>query len=940
MSASLWGVETWDIAWRGGYIPWLREHASGAWREAAPTLIVLPTTADTYHAKALALDAGLSPLALQFVTPAKLRSRITTALGLTRTHPLREHLRLLLAIAAEEVGGAIGEAIAASPDTLLRAINVLGDGGWDVCNDGPPGARPIVARFTRQLDRCGFHLLHDTDRTLLAAARPVFARVLVLGFDAAHWPSWPLLAAAVRCAESADVFLRHPRTEAGDLDAAWIGTWEEHFQPAEPLAGETAPSAGTLFLVGHDAAEQSRAIVQQAITFLADPACERLGIVFPGPGALARRVAALLAERGIEHFDGLAHPTPGPLETRDWPAWLDLQESPRLPALLRFLRAHPGPQVDDLADALTSAFNELLLDDIDVLGAWLPGHADAIRAIPRLPARATFGEFVTAVDAAFIALGWTERAAELHRLTTTWPARLDTPIARRTFTSWLREVLVSTGTDRAPEGRHPYSRTHLLTAANARTQTWTHLILGGLNESQWPPAFDESGWLGESDIADLNARTRTLNRRARGTGRQGEGHDIVKPGHTLCLGPAQQRALARRDFEHLRESAMHVALAASVIDEATPDRALNPSEFFIRAFHTAHRRALSHATMSALRAETTRWLAASALWPDAAPTPHPEVRRAYDARRDETKPFGEFEFALREPPAEPLRLSATDWQNVLGTPSLIWMSNVLGASPRDDGDGDTPWNLAIGSWVHRWLSAIAAGAPRGTLSPLPAADEIRARTRRAAIAFRDRVAAIAPLPEWWLATWQQALQLAQDFAELLTTLPASIPFATEWSLPRDTTIPLGADGTLPLRGRIDLLLAPADDDRWIIDFKTGQHKALSAAKVAGGDGLQLAIYALAIAHLGARTVGITRLTTALDLAAPQLTLDDIGRTALPDLWRGLARMAASGVFGQLGSLRDEYSHADPHPLATLRIDPDILDEKWARTHPDFRSADE
>lgn len=943
---TLWSVESWEIAWREGYLSWLREYA-GAWNDDAPSLVVLPSAADAYHAKALALGAGLSPLALRFITPAKVRGLLTTALGFHRAHPLREHLRLLLAMAAEETGGEIGTAVAAAPDALLRAISVLGDGGWDFRQAGPPAARPIVERFRELLDRCGFHLLHETDRALLAAARPLFARVLVLGFDAAHWPSWPLLAATVHCAREAQVFLRQPRMEAQDLDAVWIGTWEEHFGPTEPLAGETTTVATTHFLAGLDAAAQSRAIVQQAIASLADPACERLGLVLPGPGALARRVAALLAERGIEHCDGLAHPAPGPLETPDWPAWLELQERPRLATLLHFLRVYPGtPQLFDglsaerVADALTSAYKELLLDDLDTLAAWLPDLGPSLRALPRLPARGSFAQFVSAAEVAFTTLGWPERVAELQRLSAGWCVRLDVPLTRRIFLSWLREVLVSSVIERDPRGNHPYSRTHLLPMAQARTQTWTHLILAGLNENQWPPPFDESGWLGEPEIADLNARTRTLNRRSRKTGRQGEGHEIVKPGHTLCLGPAEQRLLARRDFEHLRESAAHVTFAASLVDEAAPERTLNPSEFFVRAFHALHQRPVSHATMSGLRAETSRWMTESSLWPAPIPVAHPEVRRAYLARRDDSQPFGEYEFSLREPPREPLRLSATDWQNVLTTPSLIWLARVLRAKPLAGDADETPWSLALGTWVHRWLSAIAGNAPRGELTPLPDPAEIHARTQRAAIAFRDRVAAITPLPDWWLATWRQAAQMARDFARLLTTLPATTRFATEWVIPDNTAIVLGENTALPVRGRIDLLLAPSPDERWVVDFKTGRKKPLAPAKVAQGDGLQLALYALAVEHHGATDVGISRLTPALHLDNPQVKLSDVGRDELQPLWRGLARMAATGIFGQLGTLRDEYSFDDPHPLATLRIDPDLLARKWALTHPDLSISEE
>jgi hypothetical protein len=46
-------------------------------------------------------------------------------------------------------------------------------------------------------------------------------------------------------------------------------------------------------------------------------------------------------------------------------------------------------------------------------------------------------------------------------------------------------------------------------------------------------------------------------------------------------------------------------------------------------------------------------------------------------------------------------------------------------------------------------------------------------------------------------------------------------------------------------------------------------------------------------------------------------------------------MQERGVFGMLGGLRDEFAFRGDYPLATLAIDPEVLEEKWALTHPNF-----
>jgi hypothetical protein len=82
-----------------------------------------------------------------------------------------------------------------------------------------------------------------------------------------------------------------------------------------------------------------------ALRFLADPACEASRhSLSRRAGALARRTASLLAERNVPHNDGLAHPAPGAFEDPVWPMWIELQENPRLPALLRVSSARTRHQ--------------------------------------------------------------------------------------------------------------------------------------------------------------------------------------------------------------------------------------------------------------------------------------------------------------------------------------------------------------------------------------------------------------------------------------------------------------------------------------------------------------------------------------------------------------------------------------------------------------------
>ena len=958
-------------------LPWLEKVAQSAAQRPRATAVLVPLRADAYHLKARALDAGRALCGVHFLTPGELRERLIRHLAWPLRVPLREHLRLLLATAAERAGERAG-GIAAAPDQLLKAIDLIGGGGWDFAEAGPAKLRPVVAEFQRLLKGAGFAMIHDADRALLAAvpsAPPLFAELLVTGFNALHWPLWPLLETAVRAAESATVCLTDPRDESQDLDAAWVGTWEETFgaaqpvaeeiaspltdllrlpeTPAERTAREAAPAPEVSFLVGHDTAEQARAIVAQALHFLADPACTRIGVLFPAADALSRRVAALLAEHGVPHHDGLAHRAPGPLEDAAWSSWLALQESPRLPALLRFLatrteQGFAGLEAAQVADDLQRVYQELLLDDLAVIAAYLARHsrrhrapalAAALDALPFLPERAPLAGMTERTGAIFRELGWTPRAEEMERLAADWRGARTLVVSRRPWLRWLGETLVSWRTERAAAGAHPYSRLHLLPYAQAESQAWTHLIAAGLNEGQWPPALEDAGFLGEEEIDALNRRLAALNTRAATQGRQGEGHVAVQPGRAFCLGPAQRRALAARQFFNTLESArVAVAVTAQLHDEAAPERQFNPGEFFTRLYFCARGRAVAHDTMSALRHETARWLAAGGLWKTTAPDLDPvqPTRRAYAARRAAGQPFGEYEFALRTPPQPPLRLAAKRWEEALASPAEVWLAAVLGVAA-SGGDDETPWALAQGNWVHDWLRALVRAAPAQTFAPLPAPAEVPARVRAAASAFRQRVAGVLtgcrrPLPDWWASAWEQALGIALPLAASVAAVAGRTHTAAEWKFD-DTAIPI-AGGALHIRGRIDLLLTTSAtlDDAWLVDFKTGQRQGLSLANLAGGDGVQLALYALALRAAGARAVGLSLLTPGAQLDAPQLTL--------AGLWRGLWQMQESGVFGMRGALREEYGHRGAYPLATLAIDAEILAEKWALTHPDFASAEE
>src|SRR5205085_603380 len=144
-------------------------------------------------------------------------------------------------------------------------------------------------------------------------------------------------------------------------------------------------------------------------------------------------------------------------------------------------------------------------------------------------------------------------------------------------------------------------------------------------------------------IRAFNRSVQQLNKRAARQGSQGEGHTSVRENHSLYLGPGEQRAIALRQFDALLESASEgVALTASLLQEDTPERFWNPSECFTELYLKTRHEPLTQTTLKNLQRAT-------ALLPKSTPAAIDvqQTLRAFNARRDTSKPAAEYDFALR-----------------------------------------------------------------------------------------------------------------------------------------------------------------------------------------------------------------------------------------------------------------------------------------------------
>jgi PD-(D/E)XK nuclease superfamily len=970
-----------EEAWDNAIAPWFELVVPGAWKHPLPSLVVVPTRGHVNDLKARLIAKGFSHLGLQLVTPASLRALLARDDAAPPAKP--EHLRLLLAIAANEMEDRPNEsealaakAVARAPGLLLRALNRLETAGWKFEELALPSFAPVVQRFNELLKKCGFVLPVEIDRRRLqkaAGGERKFSHVLITGFDGAHWGDWFLLRAVVELAENTTIVLEEPRENFSDIDLCWVGSWEEvcgeaqrALKPARPLGdslfseAEMRGSAETTkrfdFLIGTNFSEQAEAITRQCVRYLADEKCTRLGVIFTGKGALPRLVASLLERLEIPHNDGLGHIVPGIFESAEWQAWIELQRAPRLNSFLRFLNALPDPAVVStkisrqvFEKILRESYKEVLLDDLELLREFCATHtgdksqsaAEALRALPFLPPRATLAEFLEQTHAALAHLDWKQHALELANVARDWSQRLDAKFSRALFLRWLEETAATSDAARTAAGDHPYARVQLVTVARAQNQEWSHLILAGWNEGAWPPPAGAE-FARPDEIRAFNRSVQQLNKRAARRGSQGEGHTSVRENHSLYLGPGEQRAIALRQFDALLESATEgVTLTASLVQEDAPERFWNPSECFTEIYLKTRGEPLTQTTLKNLQRAT-----ALLPKPAAAATDVQQTLIAFNTRRDSSKAAGEYDFALRSNESYRLvpKLSVSDLQRMVSSPAIIWMKRYLGMEAPED--AANPWAATTGKWVHDWLANIIEARDGRIFSAFPPLIKIDKRIRLAA---DERCATLRRLcdllgkvvPDWWSSDWLNARYLARHLGAKIGGVKGWEWMATELSVGREGAVKIADGVELELHGQIDLVLAQNDaasfagQKIWIVDYKTGSARELKTSdlhdNLVKGTALQLGLYALAMRELGAAAVSVSILSLFVKSVGPQLAVLDLEPHR--NVFADLATMQRTGVFGMKGEIRPAFGYSATYPLATLQIDNDILEDKWALTHP-------
>jgi hypothetical protein len=966
--------------WHGVVAPWLEKQTGLAGKNPQPTVILTPSRAESFYLRSRLVREGISFLGLRFWIPSDARTFLLGEISIGVRPATQAELRLVARISAEKLARSSDEPTLASverePGLFLRAYDLLLGAGWDPAKGGAAYGRKLAREMARALKEGGIATQAELHRLLRRQAaklkEPLLANLLVSGFNASHWPLWDLLRATVAASGETTLSFLAPREFGAEIDQLWIGSWEEETGEAVeiPTAGQTeneepfadwvgsyergapgdARDCDFTFLAGPDLHGQVRAVVLRALAYLASESCQRLGIVFPEENALALGVAEELRRLGVPLNDGTGYLQPGIFESRAWPAWLSLQEEPSVQRLIEWIRAceaegagyGAGLLARDVADVLDAALGETLVDDLSFLSRHLEENskrgrahevAEFLRSRFQLPESGTFSEFFAATRQALQELGWADYLDQKEPL-----REAAGPFFRRAFLAWLRESTDSQERTRGPGSNHFYGKVHLLIYAQMTGQSWTHLILTGLNEGSWPRVFETGAFGSRHELMELNRQARALNRRGTRQGAQGAGHEAVLEDRGHCLLPLERQDLALRDLCAAVESTGAAICFTAMTAEA--GRALLPTDFFVHAYQARTGRVLDEEAFSLLAKSTAVWSEKQAGLLSA---PEEEeslgaTRIAYAARRDPEQSFGPYEFAFAEPPPEPIQLACKTWETAWNHPASVWLEKIVGVSSWPE--GQLGWARAVGTWVHRWLtSSLESCRESGEVK------DFRPLLRAAAERERQRATErTGSLPPWWHHVWGEARAKALGLGDALAPQLAERFFLSEYRLPGPGLVALpGTDrADFELRGQIDLLLIEpgavpldptsgsfSDCSCWVIDFKTGSAKNLTPSRLEKGIGLQAMLYALAVRAAGAASIAVSLHTFDAPLK-PQVQIGQI--EANVGLFRSLDRLHRAGIFGQRPDAENEYAFAPAYPMATRPIAAAVLEAKWALVH--------
>jgi len=267
---------------------------------------------------------------------------------------------------------------------------------------------------------------------------------------------------------------------------------------------------------------------------------------FSSSGALPRLVASSLERLEIRIMT-VSATCSRHFESAGVAGWIELQRAPRLNSFSAFCKrvARSGGRI---TQNQPTSFQKILhekfksvLDDLELLREFCSTRVDdksqsaaeALRALPFLPPRATLAQFLEQTHAALAHLDWKQHALELANVRVYDVAAVSMrQFSPRFFCAgWKKPAATSDGRRRSAAGDHPYAQ-RAIAHGGARAKSG----MVALDSCRLERRACRRGGAEFARAREIHAFIRSvqqLNKRAARQGSQGEGHTSGAENHSL-----------------------------------------------------------------------------------------------------------------------------------------------------------------------------------------------------------------------------------------------------------------------------------------------------------------------------------------------------------------------------------------------------------------------
>lgn len=739
----------------------------------------------------------------------------------------------------------------------------------------------LLDTYENTLNALKLRTLPQLDADLAKNARPLWDAACFFAFSAYDVDDTLLLSTFANMAKNVDFYA----LATGDSKLAHY--WLRTVVGIDYNPKTIKKSHGKCqFYLAQTIIDEAAVMARQVIQYLNEGA-PQVHVVLSDAGPLYQNIIAELADHDVVFYDGiLGKNTPNKAQ-HAFAAWLRWQNNAS--NFIHFLTCLKNLNflIDEINDLKfkkiyqKTILEALTLDDAIIRNMLVkedPTVGNLLTQWPLLPTQgtvATYSQYIDKVLEHFndelLNKKWQERRPLLEKLMP------DTTCEKIWILKWL-ESLLSEAHVPHPKSASIFSPVRILSIVDALIQETDHIILGGLNATT---RDNDYRWV-----------------------------DNVKIAGQYLPHSADKRALHNDTYALLLQRA-HVTLTCSV--QSPMDGSRGEVLPWVREhyFQTTGR-SFEHMPILRYKKKTTV---------------ESDNLKAFDLfhrkRRNPNLPFGDFCFS----PNNSLKLSCKAWEEALQKPAAAWFKYILKTQPQH-----TPLlpKVQIGTWTHAWV-ALNEGAfltiptMRLWLENLEQKAEYVRQRVRAAYATEQRV-----VPHLWQLCFNEALQNARAFVHSLKAAQGDCTHMwNEYAVENISVQKPFFEGNL--NGRIDVALLKNIPDRdfiWIIDLKTGNDLPLSEKRLAKGIGLQLLLYGLAVQQLNYSNIQLSIAHKKCVLKS-QIQLNDVA-TLGP--W-ALLEDFQSGKWGNFGHMHSEYVHCGDFPIATLSIDPQILEAQWNLTHP-------